>query len=132
MSRWYPYMTCLHITTKPTKANLDPNGGNRQFSTLNHGELQFSRPVLVIQADSFNSSRIGTVVVAAVTANLHLAQAPGNVRLTRRQSSLTRESVVNVSQVITLDRGFLREKVGQLTQAQMNKVDAGLRLALAL
>ena len=95
-------------------------------------EPGFSRPVLVLQADSFNSSRIGTVVVAAITSNLHLAEAPGNVRLTRRQSSLTRESVVNVSQVITLDRGFLREKIGQLTQAQMNKVDAGLRLALAL
>jgi len=95
-------------------------------------EPGFPRPVLVIQADSFNSSRIGTVVVAVITSNLHLAEAPGNVRLTQQQTNLARESVVNVSQVITLDRGFLTEKVGQLGQAQMNKVDAGLRLALAL
>jgi len=95
-------------------------------------EPGFSRPVLVIQADSFNSSRIGTVVVAVITSNLHLAEAPGNVRLTQQETSLTRESVVNVSQVITLDRGFLTEKVGHLAQAKMNKVDAGLRLALAL
>ena len=95
-------------------------------------ELGFRRPVLVIQADSFNSSRIGTVVVAVITSNLHLAGVPGNVRLTQQQSNLTRESVVNVSQVITLDRGFLGQKVGQLAQAQMNKVDAGIRLALAL
>ena len=95
-------------------------------------EPGFRRPVLVIQADSFNSSRIGTVVVAVITSNLHLAEAPGNVRLTQQQSNLTRESVVNVSQVITLDRGFLTEKVGQLVQAQMYKVDAGLRLALVL
>ncbi len=95
-------------------------------------EPGFRRPVLVIQADSFNSSRIGTVVVAVITSTQHLAEAPGNVRLTQQQSNLTRDSVVNVSQVITLDRGFLTEKVGQLVQAQMDKVDAGLRLALAL
>ncbi|MEA1870735.1 MAG: type II toxin-antitoxin system PemK/MazF family toxin [Candidatus Bipolaricaulota bacterium] len=95
-------------------------------------EPVFSKPVLVIQADLFNSSRIGTILVAAITSNLHIAETPGNVRLTRRQSNLTRESVANVSQVITLDRGFLGEKVGQITQAQMNKVNAGLRLALAL
>jgi len=86
----------------------------------------------VIQADSFNTSRIGTVVVAVITSNLHLAAAPGNVRLTEQQSNLTRESVVNVSQVITLDRGFLTEKVGRLAQGQTDKIDAGLRLALAL
>ncbi len=92
----------------------------------------FGRPALVIQADSFNSSSIGTVIVAAITSNLRLAEAPGNVRLTQRQSNLTRESVVNVSQVITIDRGFLREKVGRLAPEQMKDVDAGLRLALAL
>ena len=92
----------------------------------------FGRPVLVIQADSFNSSRIGTVIVAAITSNLRLAEAPGNVRLTQQQSNLTRESVVNVSQVLTIDRGFLREKVGRLAPARMKEVDAGLRLALVL
>jgi len=67
----------------------------------------------VIQPDSFNSSRIGTVVVAVITSNLHLAKAPGNVRLTQQQTNLARESVANVSQVITLDQivGFLGESV---------------------
>ena len=76
-------------------------------------EPSFRRPVLVVQADPFNRSRIGTVVVAVITSNLRLAGAPGNVHLTRRQSKLPRESVVNVSQVMTLDRTFLAERVGR-------------------
>lgn len=95
-------------------------------------EPGYRRPVLVIQADSFNASRLGTVVVAAVTSNLRLADAPGNVRLTRRQSRLRRDSVVNVSQVLTLDRSLLAERAGTLPASAIEQVDAGLRLALAL
>ena len=92
----------------------------------------FRRPVLVVQADSFNRSRIGTVVVAAITSNVALAEAPGNVRLTRRASRLTKESVINVSQVLTVDRSTLADRVGQLAPELMSEVDSGLRLALGL
>jgi mRNA interferase MazF len=98
-----------------------------------HGsEPGFRRPVLVIQADAFNQSRIGTVVVAAITSRIELAAAPGNVRMTRTESKLPRESVVNVSQVLTLDRAMLTERVSRLPSALMDKVDNGLRTVLSL
>ena len=90
------------------------------------------RPVLVVQSDAFNRSRIQTVVVATITSNLRLAHAPGNVRLTRRQSRLARESVVNVSQLLTLDRSFLVERAGRLQPKQVEAVEVGLRRVLAL
>ena len=92
----------------------------------------YRRPVLVIQSDAFNRSSIGTVTVAAVTSNLHLGDAPGNVRLTARQSKLPRPSIVNLSQVLTVDRRFLTERVGRLPGGLLTEVDAGLRLALSL
>jgi mRNA interferase MazF len=95
-------------------------------------EPGFRRPVVVIQSDAFNRSRIGTVVVAAITSNLELADAPGNVRLLRRESKLPRESVVKVSQLLTLDRRFLSERVGRLPASAAGQIDAGLRLVLSL
>jgi mRNA interferase MazF len=95
-------------------------------------EPGFRRPVLVLQSDTFNRSRIGTVVVAAITSNVKLAGAPGNVRLTRRESKLARDSAVNVSQLLTLDRRFLTERAGRLPKSTMSEVDAGVRLVLAL
>jgi mRNA interferase MazF len=95
-------------------------------------EPGYRRPVLVVQADAFNRSRIRTVVAAAITTNLELAVAPGNVRLRRRDSKLDRESVVNVSQILTLDQRFLRERIGRLPAAVLGEVEAGLRLVLAL
>jgi len=90
------------------------------------------RPVLVVQSDAFNRSRINTVLAVAVTSNLRLAQAPGNVRLTRRQSGLPKESVANVSQVLTIDKRYLIERVSLLTPSIMNNVDTGLRSVLSL
>ena len=92
----------------------------------------FRRPVLIISADNFNRSRIGTVVVAVVTSNLRLAAAPGNVRLAARTGGLPKPSVVNVSQVITLDKTFLTSRAGRLPASRMHDVDEGLRLALDL
>jgi mRNA interferase MazF len=88
--------------------------------------------VLVVQADAFNNSRISTILVAAITTNILLAEAPGNVRLSRKQSGLPRESVVNVSQVLTLDRQYLTERAGKLSPSIMSSVNAGLKLVLAL
>jgi len=92
----------------------------------------FRRPVVVVQSDAFNRSGIGTVVVAAITSNLDLAEAPGNVRLPRRRSELSRASVVNVSQVLTVDKRFLTERVSRLSDDLLADVEAGLRLVLSL
>jgi mRNA interferase MazF len=92
----------------------------------------YRRPVLVVQANAFNESRISTVVVAVITSNLRLAEAPGNVRLPRRSSGLGKASVVNVSQLMTLDRRFLTERLKALPGAAVERVDQGMRLALGL
>jgi mRNA interferase MazF len=90
-----------------------------------------SRPVLVVQSNRFNESRIQTVVVAAITSNLLLAEAPGNVRVGTTDSGLPRRSVVNVSQLVTLSREYLERRASVLPAAVMNDVAAGLRLVLA-
>ena len=95
-------------------------------------EPGYRRPVLVVQADAFNDSRISTVLVATLSTNLRLAEAPGNLRLPRRCAGLPRECVVNVSQLLTLDRRFLAARVGALPAATMEAVDEGLRLVLSL
>jgi len=95
-------------------------------------EPGYRRPVLVIQADSFNRSRIQTAVVAVMTGNLELAGAPGNVLAPARSTGLPRDSVVNVSQLLTLDRGFLTERAGVLAPRLQRSVDEGLRLVLQL
>jgi mRNA interferase MazF len=95
-------------------------------------EPGYRRPVLVIQADSFNRSLIQTVIVAAITSNLDLAEAPGNVLLPACASGLPRDSVVNVSQVLTLDCSYLAESVGMLPSRIQAAVDAGLRSVLGL
>jgi len=95
-------------------------------------EPGYRRPVLVIQANSFNQSGIRTVIVAVLTSNLRLAEAPGNVLLPARVSGLPRDSIVNVSQLLTLDRSFLTEAVSKIPGRVMAEVDAGLRLVLEL
>ena len=92
----------------------------------------FRRPVLVLQSDPFNQSRIATVVVAAITSDLALAEAPGNVRLGRSDSGLSKASVVNVSQIVTLDRSVLTQRIRAVPGATMRHVDEGLRLVLGL
>jgi mRNA interferase MazF len=86
----------------------------------------------VIQADSFNRSRIQTVLVAVITTNQELAEAPGNVLVSKSVAGLPRDSVVNVSQVMTLDRRYLTEPAGKLPMRVQTVVDTGLRLALDL
>jgi mRNA interferase MazF len=95
-------------------------------------EPGYRRPVLVVQADSFNRSRIQTVIVAVITSNTDLADAPGNVLLPAGSTGLSRDSVVNISQLLTLDRGFLTEQVGALPPRLQGSVDGGLRIVLQL
>jgi len=92
----------------------------------------FRRPVLVIQSDPFNESRISTAIVAVITSNLALGDAPGNVRTGKAATGLSRPSVVNVSQVVTVDKAVLTERVRALPAAVMARVDDGLRLVLGL
>ncbi len=95
-------------------------------------EPGYSRPVVIIQADPFTLSRIRTVIVVMITRNLALADAPGNVLLSRKSTRLPHDSVANVSQVFTIDKSFLTEKVSNLPKALLQKVEAGLRLVLSL
>jgi mRNA interferase MazF len=90
------------------------------------------RPVLVVQSDDFNRSRIATVVVVAITSNMALAFAPGNVVCRPKSTGLRRPSVINVSQLATMDRKRLTERIGRVTEPTMHQVDEGLRLVLAL
>ena len=95
-------------------------------------EPGFRRPVLIVQADAFNRSRLQTVIAVVLTSNLRLVEAPGNVLMPARATGLSKDSVANVSQVITIDRDFLREKAGRLRGQQQKDLDNGLRLVLAL
>ena len=95
-------------------------------------EPGYRRPVLIIQSDEFNRSRIRTVIAAVLTTNLRLAEAPGNILVTTDETGLPQDSVVNVSQVITVDKSFLIEQVGQIDNSVMLLIDEGLRLVLAL
>ena len=90
------------------------------------------RPVVIVQADPFNRSRLQTVIAAMMTTNLKRGEAPGNVTLSPAQSGLSRESVVNVSQLFTLDKSVLTELVGPLPAKQVKAVDDGLKLVLGL
>ena len=95
-------------------------------------EPGYRRPVLIVQADAFNRSAIQTVVCVVITSNLRLADAPGNVRLEPRLSGLPKPSVANVSQVATIDRTFLTERVAVLAEDALRQIDDGLRLVLGL
>ncbi|AFZ24224.1 growth inhibitor [Cylindrospermum stagnale PCC 7417] len=95
-------------------------------------EPGYRRPVLIIQSDEFNRSLIRTVIAAVLTTNLRLAEAPGNILVTTDETGLPQDSVVNVSQVITVDKSFLMEQVSQISDRLMVLVDEGLRLVLAL
>ena len=92
----------------------------------------YRRPVLLVQADAFNRSRIQTVLAVVLTSNLRLVDAPGNVLVPKRLSGLSKDSIANVSQVVTLDRDVLSERAGKLTGPVLSAVDNGLRLVLDL
>ena len=92
----------------------------------------YKRPILIIQANEFNESKISTLIAVAITSNTRLAAAPGNLLLSAKNSKLPKDSVINVSQIITIDKSFLNEKVHTLSNAIMGQVDEGLRLVLKL
>ena len=90
------------------------------------------RPVLVVQADSYNTSRLATIVVAAITSNTALAVLPGNVFLPASATGLPRDSTVNVTAILTLDKADLGEPIGTLPRYLTDDVARGLRRVLDL
>lgn len=95
-------------------------------------EPGYRRPVLVVQSEAFNRSVINTVICVVITSNLKLSAAPGNVRIAARISGLPKASVVNVSQLVTVDKAFLSERVKELDAQTMRQVNEGLRLVVDL
>jgi mRNA interferase MazF len=95
-------------------------------------EPGFRRPVIIAQANEFNQSRLKTVVVIAVSSNLRLADAPGNVLLTKSKTGLSKDSVANVSQILTLDKQTLGEEIGRLDARTIRRLNQGMELVLGL
>jgi len=95
-------------------------------------EPGFRHPLLIVQADAFNRSRLKTVLGVVLTSNMRLLDAPGNVLLPSRETGLPKDSVANVTHVVTLDEDYLEECVGRIAPKLMAHVDAGLKLILDL
>ena len=95
-------------------------------------EPGYRRPVLIVQDDVFTQSRISTVIVVIITSNTQLAEAPGNVLLVSQATGLPKDSVANVSQVFTVDKKFVVERIGMLPEHLQEAVDEGLRTVLYL
>ena len=95
-------------------------------------EPGYKRPVVIVSANEFNKSAIKTIIVAVITSNLRLAEAPGNFSVSKKESGLTKESVVNVSQLLTLDKSFLIKKSKKLPESKLLRLNEGLKLVLAI
>ena len=95
-------------------------------------EPGFKRPVVIVSSNDFNASKIKTIIVAVITSNLRLSEAPGNIELPKKGTGLTRSSVINVSQLITLDKLFLTEKIGKLPSKKLQLLNDGVRLVLSV
>jgi mRNA interferase MazF len=93
-------------------------------------EPGFRRPVLVVQSDAFNRSQIATILCVPLTSNLRWAEAPGNVLLASKVTGLPKDSVANVSQLVTLDKAFLTDRVGKLSKAKLELVLFGIDAVL--
>ena len=116
-------------------ARVTPSRGQIWWAELGEpsgSEPSYRHPVLVLQREEVNLSRIGTVVVCVLTSNRRLARAPGNTLLPRRQTGLRKDSVANASQILTLSKDDLEKLAGSLPRALQDKVDAGLRWFLDL
>ena len=95
-------------------------------------EAGLRRPILIIQADSFNRSKLRTVIGVVLTSNTRLLDAPGNALVSAKASGLPKDSVANVTQVVTLDKDYLTDRVGRISPKLMAYIDAGLKLAMDL
>jgi len=103
-----------------------------EFGIPYGSETGYTRPVLVVQDDSFNESRIRTIVVLPMTTNLRLLDAPGNVFIRKNESKLTDDSVIIVTQLYAIDRERLKEKISKASKEIMEKVELGIKLVLGI
>ncbi|TGK51123.1 type II toxin-antitoxin system PemK/MazF family toxin [Leptospira kanakyensis] len=95
-------------------------------------EPGYKRPVFIIQDNAFNESNINTIIVVPLTTNFNLANAPGNVLLSRKDTNLSKDSIVNVSQIVTLDRERFINKASELKTKNIKKIEEGIKLILSL
>jgi len=103
-----------------------------EFGIPYGSEAGFTRPVLIVQDDSFNKSRIKTIVVLPLTTNLRLLDAPGNVFIRKKESKLTVDSVIIVAQLYAMDRGRFKKKISRVGKEIMEKVEVGMKLVLGI
>jgi mRNA interferase MazF len=103
-----------------------------EFGIPYGGKPGFTRPVLIVQDDSFNESRIKTIVVLPLTTNLRLADAPGNVLLGKKDSNLPDDSVIITAQLYAIDRGRFKEKLSKAPIPIMEQVEIGMKLVLGM
>ena len=92
----------------------------------------YEHPIVVVQSDYFNQTKLNTIIGAVITSNLDLAEMPGNVLIKNNQTELLKDSVVNVTQIVTVDKSELLEYVGTLSERKMEQIENGLRLVLSL
>lgn len=95
-------------------------------------EPGYCRPVVIASSNEFNNSLINTVICTTITSNLRLSDSPGNFTITKAKSGLNKDSVVNISQIVTLDKSFLTEPAGCLTNRQLTALNEGLKLVFKL
>ncbi|MBT3245122.1 MAG: type II toxin-antitoxin system PemK/MazF family toxin [Bacteroidetes bacterium] len=95
-------------------------------------EPSLRRPVLIVQDNHYNQSGLATVIVLSITSNTRLSEVPGNIVLTSEESNLPKESVINVSQIVTINKSWLENKVCSISQTLMEEVEYGLGLILGL
>jgi mRNA interferase MazF len=103
-----------------------------EFGIPYGSEIGYNRPVLIVQDDSFNESRIKTVVVLPLTTNIRLLDAPGNIIIRKKESKLNEDSVVIVAQLYAIDRGRFKNKISKVTKETMEQVELGMKLVLGI
>ena len=92
----------------------------------------YEHPILIVQSDEFNRTKLNTIIGAVITSNMTLAKMPGNVLIKKNQIELPEDSVVNITQIVTIDKSELLEYVGTLSERKMEQIENGLRLVLSL
>ena len=103
-----------------------------EFGIPYGNEIGYSRPVLIVQDDGFNESKIKTIVVLPLTTNLRLLEAPGNVLLKKKESKIKNDSVIIVTQLYAIDRSRLKEKISKVSREIMEEVETGMKLVLGM
>jgi mRNA interferase MazF len=103
-----------------------------EFGIPYGSEIGFTRPVLIVQDDSFNESKIKTIIVVPLTTNLRLMDAPGNIFLRKKESKLNCDSAIIVAQLYAIDRGRFKTKISKVNKEIMEQVEIGMKIVLGM